>query len=210
MAPRVPRQSPPARLEDSIHPVPLCPRRGVASRRAPGGSTGASRMCLVHEDAARLKPLPSSRPSRALWHPMVSLPPGMRLESKRGAGTGKASRAAPWPPPARGMTQAALAHPTGPGVSETGRRGTSREGAGKYPRQAPRQRPAGPGGSRHAGAGHEPRFSPATLIHHYLGTFQILAKSKVGRGVVSMLSLFPCHPFCCLCVINRVIKNRMS
>lgn len=31
------------------------------------------------------------------------------------------------------------------------------------------------------GAGWEPLFSPTTLIHHYLGIFQILAKLEVGR-----------------------------
>lgn len=37
-------------------------------------------------------------------------------------------------------------------------------------------------GAEIPGAGDEPLFSPATLIHHYLGIFRILAKSKVGRG----------------------------
>lgn len=48
---------------------------------------------------------------------------------------------------------------------------------------------------------------PATLIHQEPDTFRILA--KLGEGPHSA-SPTPSRPFCCLRVINRVIKNRMS
>lgn len=56
----------------------------------------------------------------------------------------------------------------------------------------PVRHPAGGGeGAEIPGAGDEPLFSPATLIHHYLGIFRILAKSKVGRGGGGCKHAFP-------------------
>lgn len=48
---------------------------------------------------------------------------------------------------------------------------------------------------------------PAPLIHQEPDTCRI--RAKLGEGPHSA-SPTPSHPFCCLRVINRVIKNRMS
>lgn len=91
-------------------------------------------------------------------------PPGMR----RGDGTGRGGRAVPR---SRGDVGTSGGVPKMGGVT------------GRATGNTPVRRPAGGGeGAEIPGAGDEPLFSPATLIHHYLGIFRILAKSKVGRG----------------------------